>query len=597
MLNPSTSSNLSRHVQKQHAQLLPKNQTSNNQSRQMTLSLSRNQRLIPSFSQESFQNSLIKLFVVQDLPFLLLESIEFRELVQLMRPEARVIKADALKNRIMEKFIKAKVQMKSFFSSIDSKISFTTDIWTSPNDLAFMAITAHWISPDFVIRSMLMDFVELSERHSGLNIETAFSQSLIDFGVFDKKLAITLDNASNNDSFIDALMDRDPSFDKEHHIRCFGHILNLCAQQALEAASVEISGIRDYIKAIIHRPMRLYELQRDYEEAGGSNFAKPILDVKTRWNSTADMIIRAIRLKKGLSITMNRMFDDAMGKKRRKIARGVVVDDGDESFVEITEEDWSNLVAILELLNPLKSATEIMSGDSYPALNLVVPTYTALLNHLELLSNDAVTTMYAESDFIKDASKDAFNKLNKYYNISSELCTIATVLDPRLKLDFYKADKNPMAEDPEEIRAYVKSFYDKDYAPHDITLSQNPSPTKKPTLLSGFYKTSTTSDESEIDVYLSEPVIANHSNFKILDYWKINSARFPNLSRMARDYLAVPGTSTPSERAFSGGRQLITDFRCRLKGETVTACMLLKNWMRNGQWDDFIQPQLDNITQ
>jgi hypothetical protein len=41
---------------------------------------------------------------------------------------------------------------------------------------------------------------------------------------------------------------------------------------------------------------------------------------------------------------------------------------------------------------------------------------------------------------------------------------------------------------------------------------------------------------------------------------------------MARDYLAVPGTSTPSERAFSGGRQLITDFRCILKGETITAC-------------------------
>jgi len=56
---------------------------------------------------------------------------------------------------------------------------------------------------------------------------------------------------------------------------------------------------------------------------------------------------------------------------------------------------------------------------------------------------------------------------------------------------------------------------------------------------------------------------------------------------MARDYLAVPGTSTPSERALSGGRQLITDFRCRLGGETITACMLLKNWSK--QWDSVIQ--------
>ncbi len=51
---------------------------------------------------------------------------------------------------------------------------------------------------------------------------------------------------------------------------------------------------------------------------------------------------------------------------------------------------------------------------------------------------------------------------------------------------------------------------------------------------------------------------------------------------MARDYLAVPGTSSPSERAFSGGRQLITDFRCSLKGVTITACMLLVCCSRTG---------------
>ena len=56
-----------------------------------------------------------------------------------------------------------------------------------------------------------------------------------------------------------------------------------------------------------------------------------------------------------------------------------------------------------------------------------------------------------------------------------------------------------------------------------------------------------------------KPVSEHHSNFQALDYWKNNCGHFPNLSRMAGDYLAVPGTSTPSERALSRGRQLITD--------------------------------------
>jgi hypothetical protein len=85
---------------------------------------------------------------------------------------------------------------------------------------------------------------------------------------------------------------------------------------------------------------------------------------------------------------------------------------------------------------------------------------------------------------------------------------------------------------------------------------------------------------SELDSYIDEPVVKTGRNFDLLEYWRAQSSRFPNLSLMARDYLAVPGTSTPSERAFSAGRQLITDFRCRLQAETITACMLLKDWFK-----------------
>jgi hypothetical protein len=388
-LNPLTSSNLSRHVQQKHPTLLPsKNKTGMNALKQTTLSFSNKANVIPPFSDESFAQYLTNLFVVQDLPFVLLESTEFRDYTQLLRPGTRIIKADALKNRIMDYFKKTKVQMKDFFSSIDSRISFTTDIWTSPNDLAFMAITAHWISADFKINSMLIDFVELLGSHSGVNIEKAFSLSLKEFNVFDKKLAITLDNAYNNDAFISALMERDPSFDREHHIRCFGHVLNLSAQDALGLMEEELSAIRDYIKAIIHRPKRLQQLEDDFALNGGKDFVKPMLDVKTRWNSTADMIIRSLRLKDGLIYTMDSMFHEASARKRQRL-RGKsvsIVDKEEEHFVQVTEEHWKNFSDILEVLEPLKRASEKLSGDTYPSLNMVVPAYTIILNHLEKLA-------------------------------------------------------------------------------------------------------------------------------------------------------------------------------------------------------------------
>jgi hypothetical protein len=47
---------------------------------------------------------------------------------------------------------------------------------------------------------------------------------------------------------------------------------------------------------------------------------------------------------------------------------------------------------------------------------------------------------------------------------------------------------------------------------------------------------------------------------------------------MARDYLAIPATTTPSERAFSVAGNLIADNRSRLVSKTVRASMCLRSW-------------------
>ena len=56
-----------------------------------------------------------------------------------------------------------------------------------------------------------------------------------------------------------------------------------------------------------------------------------------------------------------------------------------------------------------------------------------------------------------------------------------------------------------------------------------------------------------------------------LEWWKVNASLYPNLSRIARAYLGIPGTSAHSELFFPGGRQLITDFRCSLSPTTTRA--------------------------
>ncbi|CAB4461245.1 unnamed protein product [Rhizophagus irregularis] len=58
------------------------------------------------------------------------------------------------------------------------------------------------------------------------------------------------------------------------------------------------------------------------------------------------------------------------------------------------------------------------------------------------------------------------------------------------------------------------------------------------------------SNEDELEEYLRKPAV----NFKTdpLQWWKAHEATYPHLAKMARDYLAIPGTSVPVERIFSG---------------------------------------------
>jgi hypothetical protein len=49
---------------------------------------------------------------------------------------------------------------------------------------------------------------------------------------------------------------------------------------------------------------------------------------------------------------------------------------------------------------------------------------------------------------------------------------------------------------------------------------------------------------------------------------------------MARDYLAIPGTSASSERLFSSGKNLITKNRNSLQEDTIQAHECLKSWIK-----------------
>jgi hypothetical protein len=76
--------------------------------------------------------------------------------------------------------------------------------------------------------------------------------------------------------------------------------------------------------------------------------------------------------------------------------------------------------------------------------------------------------------------------------------------------------------------------------------------------------------------YLAEPLPERLVNTRL--WWKAHAVEYPNLSRMFCDIGAIPGSSAPCERIFSGGADLVTTTRNRLNSESIQACMCLKGW-------------------
>jgi hypothetical protein len=88
----------------------------------------------------------------------------------------------------------------------------------------------------------------------------------------------------------------------------------------------------------------------------------------------------------------------------------------------------------------------------------------------------------------------------------------------------------------------------------------------------------------ELNAYLNSPLEPFHSltDTDILQWWKNHAIVYPTLVRMARDYLAICGSSTASERQFSSARHIGTNFRNRLTPTMFKAVQLLKGGYKAG---------------
>ncbi|XP_013598956.1 PREDICTED: zinc finger BED domain-containing protein RICESLEEPER 2-like [Brassica oleracea var. oleracea] len=91
-------------------------------------------------------------------------------------------------------------------------------------------------------------------------------------------------------------------------------------------------------------------------------------------------------------------------------------------------------------------------------------------------------------------------------------------------------------------------------------------------------------NRDELDIYLKEgvenPDMMAGVEYDVISFWKRNCTKFPILSRIAKDVLAMQVSSVASESAFSTGGRIISPSRSCLTHFMIEVLMCTEQWLK-----------------
>nr|GEV82559.1 zinc finger BED domain-containing protein RICESLEEPER 2-like [Tanacetum cinerariifolium] len=190
--------------------------------------------------------------------------------------------------------------------------------------------------------------------------------------------------------------------------------------------------------------------------------------------------------------------------------------------------------------------------------------------------------------------------------------SFGAILDPRYKLniiEFYLSElgmEGPLLiEKLESVEDGLHNLY----SAYEIQLNVVQDSTKGPSLnvgeerlcddteddLAGFetfqsqYKQPI--QKSQLDQYLDEPKLDKNQKSDILQLWKENQVRYPELALMAQDILSISITTVASESTFSIGGRIISKYRSSLCSTSAEALLCTRDWLFGLKDEDEINEQ------
>ncbi|XP_024626091.1 zinc finger BED domain-containing protein RICESLEEPER 2-like [Medicago truncatula] len=516
--------------------------------------------LSAKYDHERQREAIAHWVMMHEHPFSIVEEEGFLFMMKCSNFSYEEISRKTLKNECVAVYESERKKLKSTLRIVN-KICLTTDLWKSQNQkIEYMVLTGHFIDADWVLQKRVLGFVHVPPPRHGVDIADAIFKCLKEWGIENKIFSVSVDNAYYNDRCLKelkVLLSRHQKLvldGKLFHVRCCAHILNLLVEDGIGRIREIVEKVHDSVRFINQSEARLRTFSEIVQQLklGGK---KLILDCPTRWNSTYQMLSVAMQFKEAFPHFQDR----------------------EPSYTTLSDEDdWEKVEKVCKLLEVFNFVTHIIYGSEYPTSNL----YLTEVFQIKQLLDQAVQD---ESNFMKDMANAMKEKFDKYWSQCNLVMSLASVLDPRIKMmgvnmcfpliypgdearknieKVHKALNDMYLEYVDRLHEHREEGSSRTSAGQNGLTLEPTRPTRWSKLMNYVQEQQAIpAVKSEVQEYLNEPTYKpnnnGHMSFCALEWWKLNSGKYKVLSHMATDVLAISISTVASESTFSAGGRVI----------------------------------------
>lgn len=507
---------------------------------------------------------LIKWLILASLPPSTLEEKWLANSFKFLNPSLQLWPGEKFQTVLRDVFRSMREDVRVLLEQVSSKVSIALDFWISYEQISYMSVRCQWIDENWSFQNVVLDICHIPSPCGSAEIYSKLVKVLKLYDIGNKVISCTHDNSPHA---VQACHTLKEDMDSQKvspfcYIPCGAQILNSIINDGLRTIKSIISKIREFVlemNASIEISQDFIQFTTAYQEG---NWKIP-LDTSVRWSGNYQMLDVVRKAGKSME-SIIRKYEETLGSR-------LLLNPAEKNVINI----------MYGYLEPFYKTTNNICTNKVPTIGLVL----FFMDHI----SDTIATCRdsrQSPEWLKNAAEEMATKAQNY---NDQVCNIFTymtaILDPRIKVELIPESLN-LDNHLGEARSHFMRNYSTNHFPSMTNaytvqeLEDGGSVSFAEEIARKKRRASMSSATDELTQYLSEAPAAIPTD--VLEWWKVNSTRYPRLSVMARDFLAVQATSVAPEDIFWSKGDEIDKQRKYMPHENTQAMLCIKSWTEGG---------------